>query len=363
MPRHKRSPPRADVTALPDLLGGRIRPPVGIVLGAPAAVGDLVTALGLPEITCYQMDLYPAELLRRELEEFGLDAQVTTAADLWDLPADFQTVIYLTERGGERHLKIDMVEQAFHVLRPSGTFLVWSPYEADQSFPAWLKKVFGKVHAHGGAEGVTVFRCQREGDRPRRRHEVTFQVRVGDGPSLRFVSRPGVFSYGRFDDGARALVETMEVHPGDRVLDVGCGVGTNGVFAAQRSGADGFTAFVDSNLRAVALAEINARGNGLERFQAVASVAVEGLAEGGFDVALANPPYFAYSSIAQLFIDHSRRLLKPGGRFYLVTRQPNQVGPLVTEAFGAAEPVARRGYTVLRARVTARRNRPSPPSR
>jgi hypothetical protein len=43
-------------------------------------------------------------------------------------------------------------------------------------------------------------------------------------------------------------------------------------------------------------------------------------------------------------------LLKPGGRFYLVTKQPDQVGPLVADRFGPAEVVERRGYVVLCAR-------------
>jgi 16S rRNA (guanine1207-N2)-methyltransferase len=161
------------------------------------------------------------------------------------------------------------------------------------------------------------------------------------------VSRPGVFSYGRFDDGARALCETMQVAPGDRVLDVGCGCGTNGIWAAQRSEPGGFTAFVDSNVRAIVLAEINARANGVTRFQAIPSATIDGLAAAAFNVALANPPYYAQLSIAQLFIDRCHDLLRPGGRFYLVTRRPDQVGPMVAERFGPAEVVQRRGYVVL----------------
>src|SRR4029079_10899608 len=118
---------------------------------------------------------------------------------------------------------------------------------------------------------ASVLWCARDGDRPRRRHEVTFQVKIGDGPSCRFVSRPGTFSYGKFDLGARALCEVMEVEPGDRVLDLGCGVGTNGVFASQRSGKAGFISFVDSNARAVALSELNAKANGVEHFQTFAT--------------------------------------------------------------------------------------------
>ena len=69
---------------------------------------------------------------------------------------------------------------------------------------------------------------------------------------------------------------------------------------------------------------------------------------------LANPPYYAQLSIAQLFIERARRLLRPGGRCYLVTKQPNQVGPLVAEAFGPAQVVERRGYVVLCAEVSER---------
>ncbi len=106
---------------------------------------------------------------------------------------------------------------------------------------------------------------------------MTFQARLGDGPSLRFLSRPGVFSYGRFDAGARALVEAMQIEAGDRILDIGCGCGTNGIFAGLKSGPAGSVVFVDSNVRAVALSEHNARANGLRNFHATGSSAVEGL--------------------------------------------------------------------------------------
>jgi 16S rRNA (guanine1207-N2)-methyltransferase len=338
-----------DFSAVLAALGTRVRPPLGIVMGSPVEAADLALALDSPDVVCYQMDLYQAERLELELGQFDLSARVVSAPDLWDLPAEFQTLLYPVPQGGERSLKLDLIEQAFHILRPHGILVVLSPYEKEQFFPAALKKVFGRVHAPA-AGGGAVFWCQREGQRPRRRHEVTFQVSGGDGPSFRFLSRPGVFSYGRFDNGARALVETMDIREGDRVLDIGCGCGTNGVIAARRTGPDGQVTFVDSNLRAVALAEHNARANGVAQFTTVASSRVEGI-DGPFDVDLANPPYYAQLSIAQLFIDGARELLRPGGRFYLVTKQPNQVGPLVAEAFGPAQVVERRGYVVLCAEV------------
>jgi 16S rRNA (guanine1207-N2)-methyltransferase len=330
------------------VLGDRLRPPYGIILGAPGEAVRLAVSLQSDDVVAYQMELYQAGRLQDALAEMSCQARVETAADLWDLPARFATLIYPVPKGGERELKIDMVEQAYHVLRPHGILVVLSPFPKDDFFPPLLKKIFGRVHAPTVGRQVVLW-VQREGDRPRRRHEVTFQARIGEGPRLTFLSRPGTFAYGRFDEGARALVATMQVHSGERVVDIGCGCGTNGIFAGLRSGPEGHTVFVDSNLRAIALAEHNARVNGLASFETVASGRVEGLAEGTFDVALANPPYFAQSTVAGLFTIRAQRLLRPGGRFYLVTRQPHEVGPMVEDVFGRAGFEMRGGYSIFTA--------------
>jgi 16S rRNA (guanine1207-N2)-methyltransferase len=328
------------------VLQARVHPPVAIALGSPRQVAELIQTLGLDGAVAYQMDLYQAERLRELLAERQLSARVETAADLWDVPGPFQTVLYPVEPKGERMLKLDVLEQVYHVMRPHGTLVVLSRHENEQFFPPALKKIYGRVHAPDTGE-PTLLWCQSQGDRPRRRHEVTFQVSGGDGPSVRFLSRPGVFSYGRFDNGARALMEVAEIHPGDAVLDLGCGCGTNGVLAGLRAGPTGRVTFVDSNLRAVALAEANAAANGLPHFEVKAAARLEGLAPGSFDVVLANPPYFANLSIAQRFAEQARPLLRKHGRFFLVTKQPGQVGPMVAEQFGPTEAVENRGYVVL----------------
>jgi 16S rRNA (guanine1207-N2)-methyltransferase len=329
-----------------EAIRAKVRQPLAIVLGAPSDVAFVLETLVITGAVCYQMDLYPAERIRREIEAKALPARVVTSADLWDLEADFQTILYLAPRAGERSLKLDMVEQAFHILRPGGTFLVASPYAGDTFFPSQLKKVFGRVHT-SASDAFTLFWCHRTGQRARRRHEVTFHARVGDGPSLEFLSRPGVFSYRQFDDGARALVECMSVEVGDSVLDLGCGCGTNGVFAGIRCGPRGSLTFVDSNVRAVALADHNARLNGLVNYRALAALDVGGLSAESFDVVLANPPYFAYESIARTFIERSHRLLRRGRRFYLVTKQPDRIFPLIFQAFGNGDVIERRGYAVI----------------
>jgi 16S rRNA G1207 methylase RsmC len=68
-------------------------------------------------------------------------------------------------------------------------------------------------------------------------------------------------------------------------------------------------------------------------------------------VILANPPYYATSAIAKMFVDRSPPLLKEGGRFYLVTKQVEHVAPFLVETFGEIEAYENRGYTILEAIV------------
>jgi 16S rRNA G1207 methylase RsmC len=330
------------------ILRAKIKPPVLVAMGSPRAAADLVGQFGLEKPVLYQMDLYQAEQLRAELVRRQLAADVVTHADLWDCGPAFQTVLFPFEPRGERILKLDMIEEAFHTLQPGGTLVVLSPYERDPFFPEALKKIYGRVHApQTGEKKSTLLWCQRQADHARRRHEVTFQVRVDETTSARFVSRPGVFSYGRFDNGARALVETADVQPGDGILDLGCGCGTNGILCGLRAGAGSKVTFVDSNCRATALADINATANGLTDFEVLTAWQLDELPRRGFDLVVANPPYYANLTIAERFIDEAQPLLKKGGRFFLVTKQSDHLGPLMAAKFGPIEVVELRGYNIL----------------
>src|SRR5262249_42580793 len=154
---------------------------------------------------------------------------------------------------GERQLKIDVVDQAFHVLRLGGILAVLSPVIKDQFFPALLKKTFGKVALTTGPDGTTLW-AERSGERKRRRHEDPTSVKVHDGKFVDFVSRPGLFSYGRLDEGTRALLDVLETRPNERIIDLGCGAGIAGIVAALRSGDESHITLADSNSRAISVA-------------------------------------------------------------------------------------------------------------
>lgn len=339
------------ILKLLDSVIAKVRPPVVIVLGSPRQAAELAVHLNLAPVTCYQMDLHQANRLREALVEAGSAAKVATLPDLWDLPAEFNTAIMPIAAYGELALKQDMLEQVFHVLQPGGMLISLSEYEKDQLLPRWHKRLFGKCSQMPGSRAGSIFWSVRTDDHERRRHELNFRARVKEGPPHFFLSRPGVFGYGDLDQGARALLECAEIKPGEAVLDLGCGLGAIGILAADRSGLDAPVTFLDSNVRAISLAEQNARSNGLTRFNAVAADSVAPLAEKSFDIVLANPPYFANAGIAKRFIERSKPLLKPGGRFYLVTKAPNAVAPTMAEVFGEADVYENRGYTVLASEI------------
>jgi 16S rRNA (guanine1207-N2)-methyltransferase len=107
---------------------------------------------------------------------------------------------------------------------------------------------------------------------------------------------------------------------------------------------------VDSNVRAAALAEINAKANGLSDFRVVADATLDDLPSRQFDLVLANPPYYAQQGVARLFVDAAKRVLRPGGRLYVVTKQADVVGVMIAEHLGEPTLVLRRDYAVLMAK-------------
>ena len=92
----------------------------------------------------------------------------------------------------------DMVDQGWHILQPGGLFITLSEYERDTQMAKLHKKIYGKCGETPSSEaGMAFFSTKKDEPRERRRHEVSFHAKLGDGPALNFLSRPGLFSYGR----------------------------------------------------------------------------------------------------------------------------------------------------------------------
>ena len=105
------------------------------------------------------------------------------------------------------------------------------------------------------------------------------------------------------------------------VVDIGCGSGCVAIGIAARDPSVHVHAF-DSSARAVECTQRNAALNGLANISVALEAAGNVPEPGSFDLALANPPYYADFRIAELFVDSAWRALAPGGTLLVVTKQP-----------------------------------------
>lgn len=181
---------------------------------------------------------------------------------------------------------------------------------------------------------------------------IEFDYEIG-GNNLRMFSLPGIFSSDRIDVGTRVLVESIDIPRGAQVLDLGCGNGLVGIFAAS-SGAD-TTDFIDVNLLAIAATRKNLAFHQIQRAQVWASDALEAVGDRRYSHILTNPPFHAGKAVdyqmAQAFIKQSWEQLIPGGQFILVANQFIRYDSLLQLTFQNAHLVAARdGYQVWMAK-------------
>ncbi len=175
------------------------------------------------------------------------------------------------------------------------------------------------------------------------------------GQPWAFQTAGGVFARRGLDAGTRLLIETMRVGPADRVLDLGCGYGAIGLVAA-RLAPRGRVWLIDANRRAAALAQANAVENGISNVRVVVGDGAGAVRDGSIDLVVTNPPIRAGRHVVETFLDDTWRVLRPGGRFYLVARTAQgakTIGRLIADRFAEVRQAAiAHGYRVYEATRT-----------
>lgn len=281
------------------------------------------------QVTCNFFDLFLATEAGQGSDAHGCpNLQITCTADI---PAEGYDVVALPFRKTDpSELTRELVQSAFLALKTGGKLIVSFANPRDHWLHEMLRAMFPKVtrRAHGKA-GVVLTATKRDDLKKIKDYAAEFDFRDGEN-IIHAISRPGVFSHRRLDHGARALMKYMEVHEGDRVLDIGCGAGVVSLAAACR--APGVTVHaVDSNPRALDSTLRGAERNGLTNIttQLCANGRIDHA--GTFDLAVGNPPYFSNYRIAAIFIRAGLLALKPGGTLAIVTKSYDWFGATMSD--------------------------------
>lgn len=250
-----------------------------------------------------------------------------------DLPltGEFDIVALPLKTEGEAEFVRELLQQGHQALRIGGRMAVAVKNPRDTWLNDELRKLFAKVTRRPKSEGVLYQATKTEPLRKLKNFTCEFAFRDGER-LVRCVSRPGVFSHRELDGGARALIKSMDVRAGMKVLDIGCGSGAVGLAAALRAENVNVVS-IDSHTRAV---ECTARGaalNGITRLTPILTANGDCGELGSFALALGNPPYFGDHVIAELFLQSARRALKPGGTIQIVTKSPAWYETRIPELF------------------------------
>ncbi len=160
----------------------------------------------------------------------------------------------------------------------------------------------------------------------------TITATIGDC-SLELETNPRLFSPRKPDPGTMAMLSMVALEEGDRVLDLGCGYGLVGIYAALLIGADNVV-LVDVDPLAVELAGRNTTRNGLTATKVYQSDGFTNLQESGFTKILCNPPYHQDFSTPKHFIEKGFNRLRVGGTMWLVTKRERWYRNKLTSVFG-----------------------------
>ncbi len=169
-----------------------------------------------------------------------------------------------------------------------------------------------------------------------------------DNRKLAIKTEKTLFSPDAPDRGTLAMLSRAELAPGQKVLDLGCGCGLAGIYAAGIVGAENVV-MSDSDERAVTIARENADANGAAAARVLVSDAYDGMDDRDFDRILVNPPYHTDFSVAKRFIEKGFNRLKVGGRLVMVTKRRDWYQNKLTAIFGGVKVAETDGYCVFTA--------------
>ena len=327
------------------------------------ALPALATRALHPEAACtyFHIDLFKARQAAALAAAHGIAGlECLCEPNMPALPEPPNLVLASFARDGETGLACEWVQQAWARLAKGGKLLAAINTPHDKWLRARLISVFGEhLTLLQKNPNALLYLVKKVGATPQPEHERAseqfikhIEVAVGED-HLTFETCYGLFTSDALDQGSLALLEMLELpEPCASILDLGCGWGAMGIFAARRAKASRLM-MIDANARAVQMARRNAAMHltgvdAVVRHEADVQSLERPAEAGRYDVVVTNPPYWADLRVAERFIEVSRRTLRPKGALWLVCKQNPRLEECIQTAFGNLQVLRRRGYTVLK---------------
>ena len=149
------------------------------------------------------------------------------------------------------------------------------------------------------------------------------------GQKFVFLTDNGVFSKDGLDFGSRLLLESIPLEEvGGKVLDMGCGYGVFGIVLNKVTSCE--VDMVDVNLRAMHLAEINAKENrciGVNVFESNCYEKVNSK----YSCVITNPPIRAGKKVVYDIVMNAHDYLEENGHLFLVIRKEQGAKSLIVD--------------------------------
>ena len=149
------------------------------------------------------------------------------------------------------------------------------------------------------------------------------------GNKFTFLTDNGVFSKDGLDFGSRLLLETIPLEEvGGKILDMGCGYGVFGIVVGKLTSAH--VDMVDVNLRALHLAERNARENHVDNVNIFESNVYQNVSS-KYSSIITNPPIRAGKQVVYDIVMNAKDYLEENGKLFLVIRKEQGAKSLIVD--------------------------------
>jgi 16S rRNA (guanine1207-N2)-methyltransferase len=142
------------------------------------------------------------------------------------------------------------------------------------------------------------------------------------------------------------MLSVVKFSSNEKVLDLGCGYGVIGIWAAKMIGPENVV-MLDIDPEAVEISKENARLNDVEGVRIYESDGLRNMFETDFSTIICNPPYHTDFAVAKHFVHKGFNRLRLDGRMYMAAKRELWYKNKLKGIFGNVKIWHLAGYSVF----------------